>query len=176
LLLDENEIGYLAEPIQAAVWADDVLIEYAVGSIDVGVHNRRQIRHYTVEKGTIERIDPVVLSPRDFVDHRMRSPSKEILEQTVPDVRAALDNWSQRFKGPFEYIYPTCHCTQKPDLWQVGVQDPESGRPLGYFLIRWRPPFHVSMAGVSADPWPDCTEEDPEADEFRTLFPDRDHH
>ena len=30
-LLDGNEIGYISEPIQAAVWADDVLIEYAVG-------------------------------------------------------------------------------------------------------------------------------------------------
>lgn len=42
LLLDENEIGFIAEPIQASVWPEDVLIEYAVSSIDAGVHNRRQ--------------------------------------------------------------------------------------------------------------------------------------
>ena len=35
LLLDENEIGYISEPVQACVWAGDVLIEYAVGSADM---------------------------------------------------------------------------------------------------------------------------------------------
>jgi hypothetical protein len=176
LLLDENEVAFLAEPIQAAVWADDVLIEYAVGSIDGDVHNRRQIRHFAVKQGMIERIDPVVLSPRDFVDHWISGSSKEVLAQTAPDLKAALDNWSRRFKGPFEFIDPACHCTQKPDLWQVGVRDPTSERPLGYFLIRWRPPYHFSMAGVGAKPWPDCTGEDPEADAFHTLFPGKDYH
>ena len=56
------------------------------------------------------------------------------------------------------------------------MQDPDKEKPLGYFLIRWRPPYHFSMVGVSEQPWPNCTEKDPEADEFRTLFPDRDQH
>lgn len=130
-LLDETEDGYIAEPIQASVWPDDVLIEYAVGSVDAGVHNQRQIRHYTVKHGSIERIDPVVLGPRDFTEHWLAGPSKVVLEQTAPGVKADLDDWTLKFNGPFEFIYPTCHCTQKPDLWQVGVQNPESERPLG---------------------------------------------
>jgi hypothetical protein len=176
LLLNENEIGFIAEPIQVSVWPEDVLIEYAVSSIDAGVHNRRQIRHYVVKRGTIQRVDPVVLGPRDFADHWLSGPSNEILGRTAANVRTALENWRRKFKGPFEFIGPTHHCTQERDLWQVGVQNPESERPLGYFLMRWRPPYHFSMVGVSEHPWPNCAEKDRQADEFRTLFPDRDWH
>jgi len=52
-------------------------------------------------------------------------------------------------------------------LWQVGF-DFEKAQ---YFLIRWRPPYHFTMVDVSEHPWPDCAEEDREADEPRTLFP-----
>jgi hypothetical protein len=46
LLLDEGETEYIAEPVSAAAWPNGVLIEYAVFSIDTGVHSRREIRHY----------------------------------------------------------------------------------------------------------------------------------
>jgi hypothetical protein len=174
LLLDENETGWIDDPINAAVRPDDVLIEYDVAARD-GLR-RRQIRHYAVGRGTIERIDPVALSPRDFVSSWMDGPSEEAIARSGPGVKGALDFWRRAFESVPAFVEPTYHCKQKPDLWQVGIQDLESERPVGYFLVRWRPPYHFSMAGVSQSPWPDCTEEDPEADEFRTLFPDRDRH
>ena len=69
LLLDEMDYAYLgSDVLEASLSPNDVLIEYAVGSIDSGVHNRREVRHYVINRGAIERIDPIVLSPRDFAD------------------------------------------------------------------------------------------------------------
>jgi hypothetical protein len=98
----------------------------------------------------------MVLGPRDFVDSWLSR--------------------QQKFKGPFEFIDPTRHCTRERDVWRVGVHDPENERKQKYFLVRWRPPYHFSLLGSSDHPRADCTEADPDADAFRTLFPDRDHH
>jgi hypothetical protein len=176
LLLDENEIGFISVPVQGSVGPSEVLIEYAVASADGGVHNRRQIRHYVLKQNTLERVDPFALSPRGFTDYWITGPSKEILARTAASVRSAFENWSRKFKGPFEFIDSTLHCRPERDLWQVGVQNPDTETSLGYFLIRWQPPYHFSLVGVSEHPWPNCTEPDPQADEFRTLFPDQDHH
>lgn len=176
LLLDGNEIGFISEPIVASAWPDDVLIEYAVGSVDVGVHNRRQVRHYVMEGDTIKRVDPFVLGPRDFVDHWLQGPSDEILRRTQANVRISVEDWRRRFNGPFEFIQRTHHCTQISDRWQVGVGNAKTERPLGYFLVQWRPPYHFSMVGISDHSWPNCVKEDPEADQFRTMFPDLDRH
>jgi len=42
--------------------------------------------------------------------------------------------------------------------------------PEVYFLVRWRPPYHFTMMEISHKPWPRCTQEDREADEWRTVF------
>jgi len=84
LLLDESELGFLSEPVQASVWPDDVLIEYAVASIDGGVHNRRQIRHFVVKQGSIERVDPVVLGPRDSSTIGLSVLRRKCLEERLP--------------------------------------------------------------------------------------------
>jgi hypothetical protein len=68
----------------------------------------------------------------------------------------------------------TMHC-KTPDLWQVTVEpyNPEKNfapEAKAYFLVRWRPPYRFTLTGVSGTPWPACTQEDREADEWRTLF------
>jgi hypothetical protein len=61
----------------------------------------------------------------------------------------------------------------QPDRWQVAFtpyKDQTAEAPV-YYLVRWWPPYRFAMSGVSRNPWPGCTEEDPEADKERTLFP-----
>ena len=55
-------------PIQGSVALNDVLVEFTVGSIDGGVHSRQAIRHYSIDQDQVQRIDPLALNPRDFVD------------------------------------------------------------------------------------------------------------
>jgi len=64
----------------------------------------------------------------------------------------------------------TLHCEKRPAHWQVGLWNEVETRQF-YFLVQWLPPYRFSMTGVSHNPWPDCTEEDPEADAPRSLFP-----
>ncbi len=177
LLLDKSEIAYLSEPVQGSVWRNDVLIEYAVGSIDSGVHSRREIRHYKLNQGRLERLDPVVLGPRDFAEWWLTGAWPEISRWTTRTAGPAMQNWHRTLKGPFEFNYPTRHCITRPDHWQVAVQNSlrEQDPPV-YFLIRWRPPYHFTMVGVAHRQWPGCTEAYPGADAFRTLFPAGDWH
>ncbi len=66
----------------------------------------------------------------------------------------------------------TCHCEQRPDLWQVkfdfhgGLKE---SAPV-YFLVRWQPPFHFTLVDLGNRPWPDCTQPDYKADRCVTLF------
>jgi hypothetical protein len=76
-----------------------------------------------------------------------------------------------------EFLYPTMHCPDAPDLWQVGVAlgEPQAPQTRAHFLVRWTPPYEFKMADVRDQPSPECTEEDRKADdEPRTLFPERD--
>ena len=152
----------------------DVLIEFTQGSIDVGVHNREAIRHYVIDQDRACRIDPVALSPRDFVDEWLRTPWNESADWSSAP---ALRQWHQKLGADFirGEFSPTMHC-QSSDLWQVTLTPQNAKKnfedePEVYFLVRWRPPYHFSMMNVSNKPWQLCKQEDPKADEWRTLFP-----
>lgn len=168
LLLDGSEWAWVVAPLEGSVSSDDAFVEYSVNSIDVGVHNRRVIRHYALKQGKLERVSPVALSPRDFADEWLRRPWSESSAWTVTPARATLEKWHQTKSASGEFTGTTLHCKSRPDLWQVGISLYQSDTR--YFLIRWKPPFRFTMVSVSDHPSQDCTEEDPEADEPRTLF------
>ncbi len=172
LLLDKQEGTFLRNdpPIQGSVGPDDVPIEFATASVDVAVHNREAIRHYSVRE-RVQRVDPIALSPRDFVDEWLTQPWSEAGAWTT----GTLEKQHNELHADSvfgEFLDPTFHC-RTPDLWQVGVDfTPDSkSHDLTYFLVRWRPPYRFSMVDVRKTPWPNCTEKDPAADEWRTLFP-----
>jgi hypothetical protein len=182
-LLNGAEGAYLARdpPLQGSVALTDVLVEFTIRSIDGGVHSREAVRHYSINQDHVKRIDPLALSPRDFVDEWLTHDWKEAAFWSESANRHSMREWHQRLHKDLvsgEFIYPTMHCPKTPDLWQVGVDfsDPPTRtgeEPKGtYFLLRWRPPYKFSMVQISDHPWPDCTEEDRKADdEPRTLFP-----
>jgi hypothetical protein len=183
-LIDESEFAYQRTPTflvgsiaQATILQEpsvDVLIEFTRRSIDGGTHNREGIRHYLIDGNHVRRVDPVALSPRDFVDEWLTRRWNESARWSAPDLR----QWHRKLHADFvagEFAAPTMHC-QTPDLWQVALA-PQSAKkrfepePEVFFLIRWRPPYHFTMVDIGNKPWPRCHQEDPEADEWRTLFP-----
>jgi hypothetical protein len=171
LLLSGSERAFVDDSIHGSVNRDDLLIEYAVNSVEGGF-TRPEIRHYVLEHGRLERVDPIALSPRNFTAFWLSHPWPENSRWTAEGNRSNLEKWLQRHKGPFlEFGYPTLHCKQQPDLWQVATDVAEDGKGPVYFLIRWRPPYHFTMVSAGDHPWPNCTEEDREADEPRSLFP-----
>jgi len=54
--------------------ANDFDVRFHAQSIDAGVHNRVWIRHFTISSDTVTRVQPVAVSPRDFVDEWLISP------------------------------------------------------------------------------------------------------
>ncbi len=156
----------------------DAIIEFTQRSVDSGVHNREAVRHFLIEGDRVRRVAPVALSPRDFVDEWMTQPWSE---SQAWSLSSDLSMWHQKLHADFvggAFLGDTTHC-QTPDLWQVGFEPHDAKRNFDpernvYFLIRWTPPYSFALAGISNKPWPRCTQKDPEADTWRTLFSDQD--
>ncbi|HWZ32111.1 MAG TPA: hypothetical protein VNX18_12290 [Bryobacteraceae bacterium] len=152
----------------------DALVEFTEASVDGGVHNREAIRHFLIDGDRVRRVDPVALSPRDFVDEWLTRPWDESKEwSSSPSLRQSHLKLHADFVAGY-FLGVTAHC-QTPDLWQIGFEPHDAqknfeAQPEVYFLIRWTPPYRFAMVGVSDKPWPRCTKPDPEADAWRTLF------
>lgn len=177
LLLDQSEYAFEAELIHGSVTFDDVVVEFRVGSIDGAVHNRAAVGHYKMRGDKLERVGPVALSPRDFVDEWLTHFWTESLAWSESSSRAVLSDWHKKLNTDHvsgEFLAPTMHCTTIPDLWQVGVEFNVEKSPEDiYFIVRWKPPYSFTMVGISTKETKDCIEEDRAADSDRTLFPNR---
>jgi hypothetical protein len=170
LLLNGSQWAFVNAPIEGSVSQTDVFIQYEVNGIEGGV-TRPEIRHYSLKNGQLERVDPVALSPSDFVAFWLRTDWTESSRWTERASRTNLKQWVLTHTGPLEEIgFPPRHCTLHPDLWQQTVAEDWQAKKQVYFLIRWRPPYRFTMVDARDHPWPDCTEEDREADEPRSLF------
>lgn len=185
-LVDGDEYAYIAvdPPIQGSITRDDILIEFTVHSIDGGVLIRKAIRHYKIERDGVKRTDPLALTPRDFVDEWLTNNWRAAALWSEAPGRVNARDWHKKLHQDSvagEFIYPTMHCADTPDVWQVGVDfshppTPSDETPKGtYFLVRWRPPYQFTMVEVSDHPSQNCLEEDRELDdESHTLFPIQD--
>jgi len=183
LLLDRAETIYLGrnEPaLLGDVGLDEATVEFATPSIDLDVHDREAIFRFKVSGDRAERIDPVALSPQDFVEEWLRRPWSESVNWTEPKHRDAL---AERYRAMHEgddyisggFLHPTRRCTVRPGLWQVGItlgasEEKRDQRQPVYFLVRWQPPYRFRMADSADQPFGECFTPDPEADTWRTLF------
>ena len=182
-LMDGNEGAYVTgdPPIRGSVTQNDVVVEFTIGSIDTLVHNRAAVRHYQFDADKPKRVDPLALSPRDFVEEWLNNDWIDAAFWSESADRRSMLDWHRKLHKDSVYgnfIYPTMHCPSTPDLWQVGVDFSDPPTPLGgepngtYFLVRWRPPYTFTMVQVSNRPSAACTEKDRKTDdELRTLFP-----
>ena len=173
LLLEGKEWADIDGPVRGIANSRDALFEYPVSDVEGG-STRPEIRHYLLKNGRLERTDPVALSPWHFTAFWLTDPWPEVEPWTAQDRRSQLREWREQHHGPFaEFSSPTLRCKQHPDQWQVSTYYGENEEQQVYFLIRWRPPYRLTMMAVGEKPWPDCTEEDTEADQPRDLFPGR---
>jgi hypothetical protein len=153
----------------------DVLVEFT--GHGVGGDVRQMVRHVSIDGDRVTRVDPVALCPRDFVDEWLTLPWGESARWSSSP---ALRRWHSKLHADIVsgLFGETMHCGT-PDLWQVtfAPSDPQGNfapEPGVYFLLRWRPPYHLTIVDISDTPWPRCTEKDPDADAWRTLFATQD--
>lgn len=157
----------------------EVLFEFWTWGL-AGYHRQEAVR-LVLEGNRLVRRDPVALRPLDFVAWWLESEWADVEAWTEPNARATAKT-VHRLGDPERYwtnVGLTQWCPQEPDLWQVHLtvestrQTPAENPPPQhwYFVLRWRPPYRFSLAGVGNRPRAGCTQEDPEAEAVRTLFP-----
>ncbi len=177
LLLDRSHYAFMPDCVTGGfdnhyIYPGELFVEFKQGSMDTDVHNREAVYHYSFDRNQARRMDPIALSPRDFVDEWLQSPWNEIEGWSKSD---DLRPKHEKYKDMKGFFAPTRSC-RTPDLWQVtldtmiAAKDRREGPPL-YFLVRWRPPYHFTMMDIRNEPWPLCNQKDEQADEWRTLFP-----
>lgn len=168
-LLDRSEPAYVGFESKASVDYDrrEALITFREG--DLSSASQVAIRRFAVRGESVTQMQPVATGPRGFVSQWVNHSWGEV--SWLTDSKS-LEQWHEKLAGKLgEFIFRTRHCQTRPDVWQVGFET--SGQPAmrTYFLVRWKPPFHFTMAGVNDRPDPGCTEEDHEADEGPEFVP-----
>jgi hypothetical protein len=180
LLLDEEQPAYVGQhvpPIEGSIGKNDALIEFTVPSVDREIHFYESIWHYQIEGNKVQRIDPVALNPRDFVDEWLRQDWAFSSRLTRAANRTALRPWHARLhdkKFAGRYVGAPQRCTKATDQWQIGIDfgEPDKSTDIAYFLVRWRPPYHFEMSDVRPERRGDCNQgDDPDSGSLDTLFP-----
>lgn len=172
--LDDFATGTFRQDPYRVDQAVDVLLEFTVSSVDTGVGRREAVLRYRIEGDRARRIDPIAFTPRNFVEEWLTHNWSDASGWSTSE---AVRRWHNELHT--EWVYgqfqgDTKRC-QSPGLWQVafapsGAEAKPSNKPPRYFRIEWIPPFHFTVKQISDKPWSDCTQDDPEADEWRTLF------
>jgi len=104
-------------------------LRFHSASIDGGVHNRVWIRHYSVLGDAVRRIQPLAVSPRDFVDEWIVSPWQQAAQwssnSALAELRQAHAAWSRRRKSYTSLLeyYSAHRCADGPDHYQVEVAE-----------------------------------------------------
>jgi hypothetical protein len=178
---DRFNIGYDV-PAAMRLTADDFLVQFQGGSIDAALFTRPHLLHYRILPGDrLERIGPLALGPRDFVE--------EWLTSAWPDARRWIDpradagermrlqqvarhrDWLGEFDGPAKA------CRSDGALWQVGfTKDPATtgpSDPPSYFKVRWRAPYRFTLVATSRRPFPGCDRIATMPDDIGSLFPEK---
>lgn len=104
-------------------------LRFHSASIDAGVHNRVWVRRYSVVGDAVQRIQPVAVSPRDFVDEWVVSPWQQASQWSsrsalaeLTQAHAELSRRRNSYKSLLEYdsVY---RCTDSPEHYQVEMAD-----------------------------------------------------
>lgn len=166
-------------PYQIRLDPDELLMELRDRSIDDGIHNRAHVLHFKAPGLTAERIDPVALQPRDFVDEWLTRPWSEMESRSAEGERDKLGRWHEFLAGDFvagkfQFVQ---QCRERAGQWQVGIdlncingtQLPEGLRL--YFLVEESGQYRFKMAGISFDRQEGCPGESEPNLKSPTLFP-----
>lgn len=185
LLLDKSEGAFMGEvngPLAGALDATGAYVEYMVASLDVDVHSRIAVRHYKVQGEEAYQVDPIALSPQNFVEEWLARPWQESSSWSAKRERQNLRRWhdathNKKREGiaPYtaEFLGQALQCRKQSDLWQVGIQiklEDQNSTPL-YFHVRWRNPYRFRMVSIGKEPWNDCLDaNDPNGQNRDLLF------
>ncbi len=112
---------------EVVVQADEFDLRFHSWSIDTGVHNRVYVRHYKVVDDEVTRIQPVAVSPRDFVDEWIVSTWSEASQWSSSEGSDKLRRKHDKLRklngsvnAGFSYD-AVLRCSDRPEHFQVAV-------------------------------------------------------
>jgi hypothetical protein len=133
-------------------------VRFHAESIDTGVHNRVWIRHFKITGDTVQRIQPVALSPRDFADEWIASSWQDASQWTAPGAQSGLIPWHLRLHKIRFFDYDSVRrCADRPDHYQVALRNQDE-QPAYFLSVTGQTDYQ--MTNVSAEPDPVCNGED----------------
>jgi hypothetical protein len=167
-LTDEGE-----PPAIGRIRPDDLLLEFSAGGVAYGL-SHKALRHYEIRgsspgPGAATQTDPIAPTPRDFVEEWLAAPWQDSVARSDSP---ALREWHEKLHrddGQGDYPDPALRCMSDPSLVEIATH--LEGSPKSYFLVRKKDPLRFSMAGIAENPFPDCTQPDPQADKQPSLLP-----
>jgi hypothetical protein len=181
-LIDTKDTIYMGDDPATAIGSvaeNDAVVEYRGNSIDAGV--RPHVLHYLVgDGGKAQRIAPVALDPRDFVDEWPTRRWAESAQWLAPGAnRRALEGWyDTEHKGTDfllgEFDDDATRCRADPTLRQIGFGASDAKYnpgPFVHFLVRWMAPYRFTLVGIRKEKYPNCDETVAMPDNLGTLFP-----
>jgi hypothetical protein len=128
-------------------------VRFHAGSIDVGVHNRLWIRHFTINGDTVQRVQPVALNPRDFVDEWIRSDWAQASGWSRSK-NTTLRGWHDRLRGKGEPFYDydgVRACSGAAHGHEIAVIDPNNHAEY-YLRVEGTGSFTLTSVSTKAAP------------------------
>ncbi len=130
----------------------DFDLRFHAGSMDLGVHNREWIRHYSVHGDVVQRIAPLAENPRDFADEWVTSIWKEAGEWSSPSNRARLRAVHDETRKIHYMDYLSQHaCSGAPDRFQIEAGKIDE-RGSYFFQVQGRGDYRMLDVARHADP------------------------
>jgi len=143
---------------EIAATAGEFDVRFHAASIEPAVHNRVHIRHFAIDGAQVRRMQPVALTPRDFVDEWIVSKWADATRWSAPDNRPALAQWHGRMQGadsPYYEFFAARACASTQDASvksrvEVEVLDPRD-RQTYFLLVDGSRDFRMLRIATSAD-------------------------
>jgi hypothetical protein len=140
-----------------SVTKDSADFRFHAESIDDGVHDRVWIRHFRVAGDSVARIQPVAVSPRDFVDEWIVAPWAQAKDWSRKDRMTLLHAAHEIAQGEkkdegFEFSAAQ-KCSDAPDHYQITLAPMDESKP-SYFQLRGTGAF--TMLSVDRAPAKAC--------------------
>jgi hypothetical protein len=172
-LLDESDTVYLGDDSYAGrLEPGRMVIQYLSYSKDLGVLVRPHVLRYVIDGDSVRRVEPIALTPQDFVDEWLTSKWAAVSpfsDSKLESIHAELaDDESSGLDG-FQFVQ---HCPGNRNRWQIGF-DTERNDAY-YFLVEEQNEHSFRMIDVSRKRQPGCPGEDKPrqiGDKYPTLFP-----
>lgn len=128
-------------------------LRFHAGSIDLGIHNRVWVRRFSVIGNAVQRIPPVAVNPRDFVDEWIVSPWRLAAQWSSLKTEALRELHERLRKIRYFEFESVRRCWDAPDHYQVGLRQ-DDGEPVYFFQVRGADSY--TMAGAATKPAKAC--------------------